>query len=77
MFSKEWKAYTDYADFSGCVKPSFDCSKTKTNKELFICQNNLDARKGNFFSSYCELIIQNIPENEKIKVRKIARDTIN
>ena len=73
LFWERCRDYIEYEDFSDCVKPSFDCAKAKKDTELFICQSNSLAKIDNFFTSYYNLIIKNIPENEKPKVRNIAR----
>ena len=76
LFFEDCRDYIEYDDFSGCVKPSFDCTKAKKDTELFICQSNPLAKVDNFFTSYYNIVIKNIPENEKPKVRSIARKTM-
>ncbi|TLD79024.1 lysozyme inhibitor LprI family protein [Helicobacter trogontum] len=73
LFFERCRDYIEYEDFSSCVKPSFDCTKAKKDTELFICQSNTLAKVDNFFTSYYNLVIKNLPENEKPKVRNIAR----
>lgn len=73
IFTKECRNYTDYKDFSDCLKPSFDCAKSKKKSELFICQSNYLARIDNFFASYYKVIIKNIADEEKSRVMDIAK----
>ena len=73
IFAKDCRGYTDYENFSGCLKPSFDCDKSKTNSELFICQSNPLAQIDNFFASYYKVVMKNIADEEKPRVIDIAR----
>ncbi|EQM94682.1 hypothetical protein HRAG_02273 [Helicobacter bilis ATCC 43879] len=58
--------------------PSFDCDKDTNTAETLICFGRwrYNAVLDNFYTSYYHIIMQNIPDDKKATIKKIAKEMI-
>lgn len=59
------------------LKPSFDCSKAREESEKYICDFKPHLIfMDNLFSSYYNIVLKNVPLEQKAEIKKIAKEAM-